>query len=110
MNKKCSDCAAWQYDSYRGWHYCSQGQGDICPGNGKACNFFKQATVFQQITASPEVLAPYFVFATEDTVLSRHDERGILYFSSITGGYYQYRDNAIAATVAKLKEIANERD
>jgi hypothetical protein len=68
----------------------------------------RKKTFFHKITASPEVLAPYFVFATEDTVLSRHDERDILYFSSITGGYYQYQDNAIAATVEKLKEVCDE--
>ena len=54
---------------------------------------------------SPEVLAPYFVFAVDDTVLHRHDERKKLYYSSVTGGYYQYKENAVAATVAKLKEV-----
>lgn len=68
--------------------------------NGKS-----KPTLFDRITASPEVLAPYFVFAVDDTVLHRHDERKKLCYSAVTGRYYQYKENAIAATVAKLKEV-----
>ena len=59
-------------------------------------------TVFDRITASPEVLAPYLV---------SDDEWG--FHSSITDegerediGAYDTEEEAIAATVAKLKEVA----
>lgn len=115
-NKTCGECKHFEVDAFAAT--CEK-QRWICDDDTPACNKFKpkvitngdkirvskKQTLFDRITASPEVLAPYFVFATEDTVLSRHDERDILYFSSITGGYYQYQDNALAATVAKLKGI-----
>ena len=100
MSKKCSDCAAWQHNSYRGWHYCSQGQADICPGNRKACKYFKQASVFQQITASLEVLAKFLVFH------NRIYKGRTKYHSAVVGGEFDSYEEAFSATVAKLKEVA----
>ena len=93
-HSKCGEC--------RSYFEC-----DYACENDWACEDFEPQgkTVFDRITTSPEVLAPYFVFAADDAVLHRHDERKKLYYSSVTGGYYQYKENAIAATVEKLKEV-----
>lgn len=62
----------------------------------------RKQTVFQQITASPEVLAPEFIEMMYDRVAG--DYR---YYSMLTGEFYNSREEAIAATVAKLKEVYN---
>ena len=56
-------------------------------------------TLFATITASPEVLAEEFVEMMYDRVAG--DYR---YYSMLTGEFYNSRAEAIAATVAKLKE------
>ena len=58
-------------------------------------------TVFHQITASPEVLAPEFVDAMYNRMLCEYR-----YYSMLTGDWYETGEEAIAATVAKLKEFA----
>lgn len=55
-------------------------------------------TVFQQITASPEVLADNLVY-----YLPEIDK----YTSEIIADFYKERAEAIAATVARLKEVAD---
>lgn len=69
----------------------------ICPHSGIEVYWQKyknKPTVFHRITASPEVLAPYFVFSTDG-----------LYYSSLTGTFYKYQGRAIEATVERLKEV-----
>lgn len=97
-SKTCKDCAAWQHNTYREWHYCAQGQGDICSGDKKACKYFKSATIFQKITESPEVLAEEIIFCI-------HDDSEFWWTSNILDKYYNSRAEAIAATVSKLKEV-----
>jgi hypothetical protein len=60
----------------------------------------KKPTVFDRITASPEVLAEKMVYAVI--------EKGLLCFRAtlIAGVLFATREDAIAATVAKLKEVA----
>lgn len=55
--------------------------------------------LFDRITASPEVLAPYLVF------FSARDNG---WCSMLTMGSYDTYKEAIAATVAKLKEVCND--
>ena len=102
--KTCKDCAAWQHNTYRDWHYCAQGQGDICPGNSKACKYFKSATVFQKITASPEMLAEKLVYAITygcSVGAVKH------WYSTLElGTYFSKKEEAIAATVERLNEVA----
>jgi hypothetical protein len=65
------------------------------------CDTFEPITVFDRITASPEVLAVEFVGMMYDRV-SGEDR----YYSMFTGEFYNSYAEAIAATVAKLKEVA----
>ena len=62
-------------------------------------------TVFHEITASPEVLAEEFVEMMYDRVAG--DYR---YYSMLTGEFYNSREEAIAATVAKLMEVCDATD
>jgi hypothetical protein len=108
-SKTCKDCAAWQHNTYRDWSYCAQGQGDICSGNSKACKYFKSAIVFQKITESPEVLAKKMVYEIRST----DPMFGGTYYwwcsTIIPGEKWAKREDAIAATLAKLKEVKNEQ-
>lgn len=61
---------------------------------------FTQPTVFDRLTASPEVLAEEFVEMMYDRVAG--DYR---YYSMLTGEFYNSREEAIAATVEKLNEV-----
>ena len=61
-------------------------------------------TMFERITASPEVLAEKLVF-----LMSLHKADGSVkwvYVSTVVEGRWETRAEAIAATVAKLKEVA----
>ena len=63
---------------------------------------FPEQTLFARITATPEVLAQFLVF---------HNciYRGrIKHHSAVVGGEFDSREEAIAATVAKLKEVCDE--
>lgn len=59
----------------------------------------KKPTVFERITQSPEVLAENLV------VEYRHGVKDYAYYSTVTGGLYNTKAEALAATVAKLKEV-----
>lgn len=98
--KTCKDCAAWQHNTYRDWHYCAQGQGDICPGNSKACKYFKSATVFQKITASPEMLAEKLVYRKYYIL------QGETWTSNVLLSEFETKAEAIAATLERLNEVA----
>ena len=73
---------------------CKKHNARIC----KTCVFHKQ-TLFHRITTSPEVLAPYFVRAD-------FDEPFLPWLSTLTNKSFETYEEAIAATVAKLKEVA----
>ncbi|MBO7330059.1 MAG: hypothetical protein J6W00_14955 [Lentisphaeria bacterium] len=62
---------------------------------------FPEMTVFHQITASPEVLAPEFVYCEES--LTDWD----IWYSLLLGNVgYATKREAVAATVERLKEVA----
>lgn len=61
-------------------------------------------TVFARITASPEVLAPHFVFLKAVFVTNINPQQQ--WISTLTEEVYPTKEEAIAATVEKLKEIA----
>jgi hypothetical protein len=74
------------------------------PAEHKACASFKSPpTVFDRITASPEMLAPYFVFLKAFIVTNINPQQQ--WISTLTGEVYPTRAEALAATVAKLKEV-----
>ena len=68
------------------------------------------ATVFDQITASPEVLAEKLVYCEKWTITSEHPEKGKEYeywSTPFIENLYKTKAEAIAATVAKLKEVCD---
>lgn len=65
---------------------------------------FPEQTLFDQLTATPEVLAPCFVEKHTD----QWDDDDYSYYSYLTKEWYATEDKAIAATVAKLKEVCDE--
>lgn len=60
----------------------------------------QKPTLFHQITQSPEVLAEMLVYQTAD------EFGDVTWSSTIVPGWYVGREDCIAATVAKLKEVA----
>ena len=60
---------------------------------------YKKPTVFHRITASPEVLAEKLVYQLSDGMWV-----AILVYD---GAKFTHRETAIAATVARLKEVDN---
>lgn len=63
-------------------------------------------TVFETITASPEVLAEKLVYKTICVAVNRVTYS--CWKSTITDESYRTKEEAIAATVAKLKEVCDE--
>jgi hypothetical protein len=74
-------------------------QCETCGRRGTS-DIFPKATVFHKITSSPEVLAPEFVGMMYNRVCGNY-----LNYSMLTGEWYATHAEAIAATVAKLKEV-----
>lgn len=68
---------------------------------------FVEPTLFDSITVSPEVLAPKLVYSViaEDICLGTKTR---YYYSTITGRRYDKETEAIAATLAELKEQASD--
>lgn len=73
---------------------------------------FPEYTVFHRITESPEVLAEAIVYEEyEHSILSENGCGAIFpggWTSSIIEYSYSTKEEAVAATVAKLKEVENE--
>lgn len=92
-HSKCGEC--------RNYFKC-----DSACKNDWACEDFEPQgkTLFDRITSSPEVLAPKFVYYT----VSRHQFGTCYWYCSalIPGEKWSKEVEAIAATVARLKEVA----
>lgn len=58
-------------------------------------------SLFDRITASPEVLAEKFIEERQD----QWDDDDYAYYSYLTNEWYASREKAFAATLAKLKEV-----
>lgn len=107
MSKKCPKCNSEEvtqlycFSPKDGWQYrCESCQLRCYPD---AVHENKQ-TVFHRITASPEVLAEKLVFW-----MSLHHSDGSVEWvavSTIAEGKWKTKAEAIAATVAKLNEVA----
>lgn len=91
-----------------------------CDVDGKtpACHNFMQfgkTTLFDRLIASPEVLAPKLVYVIKQLFTisgtSRENPGGYevktKWFSTIVDGAFDNKAEAIAATVERLKEVAN---
>ena len=71
------------------------------------CHCFFPKSVFDRITSSPEVLAENFIHK----ILTEHDEykwRGEIGYINWKSAEFDSKEEAIAATVAKLKEVCDE--
>lgn len=92
MSKICVECGCKVIPSdIHGLYYCPH-----CEENLNATDDVRDYTVFDQITASPEVLAEDMVY-----------EIGAMWASTlIVDTTFDSYEEAVAATVAKLKEIA----
>lgn len=63
-------------------------------------------TVFDRLTASPEVLAPQFVYRVTSFLDGLDKPKKIWYSTLIQGRAFASETEAKRATVAKLKEVA----
>lgn len=69
-------------------------------------DIFPKATVFHHLTASPEVLAPKFVYRALRVGVNRVTYS--CWESTITEETYRTESEAIAATLTKLKDVCND--
>jgi hypothetical protein len=102
MSNICGNCK----------HFYCEGDGRCCVqdetwtySDDDACEKFENqdtyaGTRFRKITASPEVLAEEFV-----EIMYNHLRGEYQPFSMLTYEFYEEREEAIAATVAKLEEM-----
>jgi hypothetical protein len=98
-NRICKNCKsdAVEYEDYCGgtsYYRCK-----TCGQRGNK-DKFTQPTIFDRITSSPEVLAENVVESAYDPVKNRR-----YYTSVFIEGWCSSRKKAIAATVARLKEV-----
>jgi hypothetical protein len=93
MNKKCPDCGSLNVEEvFDGESYCKD-----CFLHC-ATDDLEDASVFDRITQSPEVLAEKLVYVSLFNAC---------WYSTLTGDVmYKSREEAEAATVARLKEMA----
>lgn len=117
MSNTCKDC-----ESFRTIGFCTT-RDNYTYEEDNACSEFEgnelytRKTVFDQITASPEVLAPEFVYKKGQKMIREskdYDGWNVhkistqdIWKSTITHESYKTKPEAIAATVAKLKEVDN---
>ena len=102
MSKKCPWCdsigSLVNDAEFEGRLYCKNCKTSILMGEELDCN------LFDRITASPEVLAEKLVH--EAIIVDEFGGHYGCYKSTIVGGRWFKKSEAIAATVAKLKEVA----
>lgn len=108
---KCPKCESSNIQTERrpdGFHHCM-----YCRHSWKIGESQPKPTVFQKITASPEVLAPKLVYVIKQLFTisgtSRENPGGYevktKWFSTIVDGDFDSESEAIAATLAKLEEV-----
>ena len=101
--KRCRSTNVVVHGSYGGttYYYCK-----ACQDWGEKDQFPEQ-TLFDQITASPEALAEKLVYKKIDSFY--YTSGGVVRWTSpISDWEYDTKPEAIAATVAKLKEVCDE--
>ena len=110
-NLVCKDCKSTDVTEYTpGIFGDSRHKCNSC-GNISFTVDFIEPTVFQQITTSPEVLAETIVYEECEHSILNEEGCGAIFpggwTSSIIEYSYSTKSEAIAATVARLKEVAN---
>ena len=106
MSKKCPKCES--KDIHITYYPAPTDNMATCYGCGYAdlAERFPEQTLFDRITASPEVLADKLVYQ-----FIGYDGNGLFHGywkSTITDDEYTTKEKAIAATVEKLKEVGDE--
>lgn len=69
---------------------------------------FPEQNLFDRITASPEVLAPKFVYHVTSFLDGLDKPKKVWYSTLINNQYFNTELEAKRATVARLKEVHNE--
>ena len=115
--KRCGDCIFY-HGIYDDCGVCTLCETDET--FDKTCDFVysckkfqpkQPETLFDRITSSPEVLAEKLVYQRNCKMIHQNDKCTIGYWtfswksSVIKGQSFETREEAIAATVAKLKEV-----
>jgi hypothetical protein len=103
-NKTCGECRYYEHPAGQ----CSKViEYNNCHITDKACEYFepKNPTVFDRITASPEVLAENIVYTYEMAIGGSMFR--VYWTSPLVENFYLDKSEAIAATVAKLKEVCD---
>ena len=98
MSKKCPWCEVDVYlTEIKHWWRCPKCQTEF-PERA----FPKESTLFDHIKQSPEVMAKFLVFH------NRIYKGRTKYHSAVVGGEFDTKEEAIAATLEKLKEVYDE--
>ena len=101
MSKKCPWCKVDVYlTELKHWYKCPECQTEF-PERA----FPKEITLFDRITASPEVLAPKFVYHVTSFLDGLDKPKKIWYSTLINNQYFNTELEAKRATVEKLKEV-----
>lgn len=99
MSKKCPDCGSLNVEEvFDNESYCRD-----CSLHC-ATDDFKDATIFDHIKQSPEVMAKFLVF--HNCIYKGR----IKYHSAVVGGEFDNYAEAYAATVARLKEVSKLKE
>lgn len=105
MSKKCHYCGGDAELIGKNWNNEDIFRCKKCGKQGRDNCFSDRPTVFHRITASPEVLA-------EKLVYSIYDTDSCEWWTSTLCNYtpWKLKAEAIAATVARLKEVCVEQN
>ena len=103
MSKKCGECSNFDHSLSK----CNKIQDESIRETDTVicCPFYelRPKTVFDRITASPEVLAEKLVSLNAVFVTNINPKQQ--WISTLTEDVYPTKAEAIAATVARLKEV-----
>ena len=100
MSKKCPKCGNIDCTIPKMEHHGETWLSCLICGQTSRESRFLPVSVFDRITASPEVLAPFLVFH------NRIYKGRTKYHSAVIGGEFDSYEEAVAATVERLKEVA----
>ena len=103
-NLVCKDCKSTDVTEYPPGMFGEPRHRCNSCGNISRTEDFVEPTVFDRITASPEVLAENLVYI----IRCEADPSLAGWTSNVVQSVFETRSEAIAATVARLKEVCND--
>lgn len=99
MSKKCPRCGSTKLlKDHHEYMYCM-----VCE-RYDLIDSFPEQSVFDRITVNEETLAEKLVYQAED------EFGDVTWSSTIVSGWYVGREDCIAATVKRLKEVSNDHN